>query len=227
VETASETRCYCFINADIILTSSIMQAIPVLTASFDRFLLGASPWNMDLTEELTFATGWEDALERRARAESTLRPHETSDIFLYPRGFLADAPGVVIGRCFVDNGLMWFARKTGAALIDGTPGILTVHQNHHYGHLGEHASSPAASAGALWNLQVMGGRRHLYTWRNATHHYTKEGLQPYWAGRFCHWASHAESSDQATRALSALIWTPLARITRPIRRLLGLTNPRY
>ncbi len=229
VEAESETRCYCFVNADIILTNSFMQAVTAVSASLDRFLLGASPWEVDLTEELTFAPGWEDALERRARAENALRPLVCSDLFLHPKGFLAAAPGVVIGRWYVDNGLMWFARKTGAALIDGTPGILTVHQNHHYGHfdVGERAFNPGATAGAIWNLQVIGGPKHSYSWRNATHHYTKEGLRPYWAGRLCRWSTRGKSNDLLNWAFITLIWKPLARITRPIRKLLGLTNPRF
>lgn len=226
VEAASATRCYCFINADIILTSSIMQAVPVLAARFDRFLLGASPWDVNVTEELTFEPGWEDALEERARAENALRPECSSDLFLHSRGFLAAAPDLIIGRWYVDNGLMWFARKTGAALIDGSPGILTVHQSHHYGHLGERAFDPGATAGALWNLRAMGGLKHAYTWRNATHHYTKEGLRTYWAGRLSRWSAHPLVRDRASRAFFSLIWRSLAWITRPIRKLLGLTNPR-
>jgi hypothetical protein len=227
VESASEAGYFCFINADIILTSSMMQAIPAVTARLSRFLLGVSPWNVDVNEELTFAPGWEDALERRAQAENALRSHRASDLFLYPRGFLAAAPELVIGRWWTDNGLMWYARRTGAALIDGTPGILAVHQNHTYGHLGEHASDLNQTAGAIWNVHVIGGRRHIYSWSFATHYYTRQGLRPYWIGRLLHWLPYTEPTDGMSRVIASLIWKPLSRITRPIRTALGLTNPRF
>ncbi len=227
VEAVSATRCYCFINADVMLTSSIMQAIPVLTARFERFLLGASPWDVNLTEELTFEPGWEEALARRAHVGNALRSPRCSDLFLHPKGFLAAAPDLIIGRWYVNNGLMRFARKTGAALIDGSPGILTVHQNHHYGHLGERAFDPGATAGALWNLHALGGRKHVYTWRNATHHYTNQGLRSYWAGRLLHYSPYSADGGRISELFSGLIWKPLARITRPIRRPFGLTNPRH
>jgi hypothetical protein len=226
-EAASDTRCYCFVNADILLTGSLMEAIRVLCARCDRFLLGASPWNLDVREELSFAPGWEAELERRARERNDLRPVNSSDLFLYPKGFLANAPELVVGRFYIDTGLMGFARRSGAALIDGSPGILTVHQNHHYAHLGKREFDPAASAGALWNLDAIGGRKYLFTWRNATHHYTRQGLRPYWAGRLCFWSTHHRSGTWLSRRFISLIYTPLARATSVLRKPLGLTNPRH
>ena len=227
VEEVSKTQCYCFINADIVLTSSLMRALPKIAARFDRFLLGASPWDVNVRETLAFEPGWEQALKQRAVEEDGLRRHFAADFFLYPRGFLARAPEVLIGRWYVDNGVMWFTRKIGAALVDGTSGIFTVHQNHDYKHLGKHAFDPSNTAGAHWNLNAIGGWKHNYSWNYATDHYTPDGIRPYWAGRAMHWLGVNPAGGRGGRFLADKLWTPLMRATGPLRRALGLTNPRH
>lgn len=225
-EEASDSPFYCFINADIVLTGSIMQALASVSERFPRFLLGASPWNVNITEDLTFPPGWEADMERRARAENDLRSRVSSDFFLYPKGYLERAPGVLVGRPYVDNGLMWFTREQGDPLVDGTPGILSVHQNHHYKHFGEKAERKGETPGAHFNIKALGGRGRLYTWSNATHHYTGSGIQPYRAGRICRWSTHAVGGPLYAKVFNRIIWKNLARGTGPVRRALGVVNAR-
>jgi len=223
-EALSSTPFYCFINADIILTSSLTAALPAISASFPRFFLGASPWNVDIQEDLHFGPGWEETLEKRARVQNELRSRSASDFFLYPKGYLKAAPGLIIGRFYIDNGLMWYVRNRGDALIDATPGVLSVHQNHHYGHLGEKAERKEETKGALYNIQALGGRGRLYTWVNATHHYTKTGIRPYRFGRMCRWSTHV-AAPRSSKVVNRLVRT-LALASRPIRAAIGLVNPR-
>jgi len=225
-EALSDTPLYCFINADIILTSSLMKALPVISAAFTRFLLGASPWNMDIKEDLKFEPGWEEALEQRGRAQNDLRARASSDFLLYPKGFLAAAPELIIGRPYIDNGLMWYTRKRGDALIDGTPGIFSVHQDHHYKHFGEKADRKSETPGALLNIRALGGRGRLYTWANATDHYTKTGLRPYWNGRICRWSTHVVAGSRASKIFNQVVWKTAAMASRPVRKALGLVNLR-
>lgn len=225
-EALSATQFYCFVNADIILTNSLIQALPVISSAFKRFFLGASPWNLNITEDLKYEPGWEEAIEKRSRAEGDLRPLACSDFFLYPQGYLASAPDLIIGRPYIDNGLMWYTRKRGDALIDATPGIFTVHQNHHYKHFGQKAERKGETAGALFNLEALGGRGRLYTWANATDHYMKDGLHPYWAGRICRWSTHAMQGSRASKVFNRLIWRTAAIASRPVRKVLRLVNPR-
>jgi hypothetical protein len=225
-EAISDTPFYCFVNADIILTDSLMEGLKIVSARFERFLLGASPWNVNVTEDLTFGEGWEAALEQKARAENDPRPRACSDFFLYPKGYLASAPELLIGRAYVDNGLMWYVRKRRDALIDGTPGIFSFHQRHEYKHLGENAGKQGEAPGALWNIRAVGGRGHLFTWANATDHYTRHGIRPYWPGRLCRWSTHAVAGSRASSAFNSLVWSKAAAATRPVRKALGLVNPR-
>ena len=227
VEALSNTPFFCYINADIILTGSIMRAIQVVSARFGRFLLGASPWELDVNGELAFEPGWDQVLEQRARAADCPRRPDSADFFLYPRGFLARAPEVLIGRWYVDSGVLWYTRSIGAALVDGTSGIFTVHQNHHYNHLGGNAFEPGKSVGAQWNLRAIGGFKHFYGWYYATHSYSAAGLRTYWPGRALHWFGANPAGNSGGRLLSTWFWNPLRRITGPLRRALGVTNPRH
>jgi hypothetical protein len=224
-EAISDSQFYCYINGDIILTGSLTKAIPMVRSKFAHFFLGASPWNVEITEDLDFQSGWEQDLERRAREADDQRSRVSTDIFLYTKGFLANMPDLVIGRNYVDNGLMWYIRSQGKALVDGTPGIFTVHQHHDYRHLGDKAKNIGESDGALWNVRAVGGRNHLYTFANATDHYTEEGVRPYWAGRFTRWSTHLVAGSPRAKRFHSF-WTGLAKWTGPFRRRLGLVNPR-
>jgi len=223
-ERQSDASFYCFINADIILTDSLLRALERIS-SLPHFLLGASPWNVDITEDLTFDPGWQETLEKQARVQNDLRSRAASDFFVYRKGYLSAAPSLIMGRPYVDNGLMWYARKRGDALVDGTPGIFTVHQNHDYRHFGDKANQKLMTPGALLNLKVLGARNRLYTWANATHHYTKAGLRPYRYGQICRWSTHPRSAPRAAKLLNFSVHG-LASATASIWRGLGLVNPR-
>jgi hypothetical protein len=219
-ERVNRTLFYGFTNSDILLTNSLMNALPVIRAKTPRFLLGVRPWDVNVTKRLDFGPGWEAELDRLVEAGNHLRERHSADLFVYPRGFLQSAPEVVAGRYYVDNALMWWTRRQKAWLIDGTPGILTCHQNHPYSHLGELRFSQHETPGAHWNLQCVGGKMHLFTLANATHHYTGESLRRYVVGTLCRWSPH----PQASRSLY-LLTRALEISTHPFRRALGMATP--
>lgn len=222
VEALSQTPFYCFVNADIILTNELIAGMNAVSGRFPSFLMGGSPWNLEVLTDLDFESGWDRELKQRALNEGEPRGYNCSDFFLYRRGYLRRAPPLLIGRNHVDNGLMWFTRKQGAALVDATTGALSVHQNHHYRHIGGEFVRPKGGEDALWNERCVGGKRHLFTWANATHHYTPSGIRPYLAGKL--WKLGAFSWQ--AKLINRLVWVPLARITAPVRTLLGARNPR-
>jgi hypothetical protein len=221
-ETLSDTAFYCFVNADIILTNDLLAAVDAVSKELPDFLLGGSPWNLEVPGELDFDAGWENDLKRRALEEGELRGYNCSDFFVYRKGYMKSAPPLLIGRNHVDNGMMWFTRNRGAALVDGTTGAICVHQNHHYKHIGGQQVRPRGGREELWNEQCVGGRSNLFTWANATHHYTSGGVQPYLAGRLWRWGLFSTRN----KVIYCVVWGPIARLTRPLRRLLGWTNPR-
>jgi hypothetical protein len=207
-----------YVNADIILTQSLMTALRAAGNSHSRFLLGASPWNTSVPDLLDFGPDWEEKMRRRAREANDLRGRAAADFLIYPRGFLQGAPEVLAGRRYVDNGLLWYARHRRAALIDGTPGIFAVHQDHRRG--ARSVTHGDGITGVNWNRKAIGGDRHLFTWSNATHHYTNSGLKPYFTGRISIWPTH----PRIRRRNSTL--QLLASSMVSIRKLLGIKSAR-
>jgi hypothetical protein len=163
-----------FVNADIILLEDFLPAIDAIVRNYERFLVIASRFNCRADHPLSFASGWDAELRRRARTENNMYPAAGSDIFVFPRGLLQNIPPFAIGRGYWDNWLMREARKVRAELIDATAAVTTVHQIHSYstvvGVVGETSTDTHVyeTDEGQNNLKLAGGRNRLYTAFDAT-----------------------------------------------------------
>ncbi len=127
----------CFVNSDIVLFQELEQVVDAARARFGRrYLVVGQRHDVDVPEELAFAPGWQDALQREARRDGKLRSEIFLDYFIFPTGEFDELPPFAIGRSAYDNWLVWHAGDTGAAVIDATPFMMIVHQNHDYSHAG-------------------------------------------------------------------------------------------
>ncbi|MFM8426172.1 MAG: hypothetical protein ACKOBL_13455, partial [Chloroflexota bacterium] len=92
-----------------------------------------------------------------------------SDFFLFPRSCYADIPTFTIGRAGWDNWMIYKARKENWAVIDCTPSVMIVHQNHDYSHLPgakPHYDHPETNE----NIRLAGGQANVrYTILDSTH----------------------------------------------------------
>ncbi len=119
-------------------------------------------------------------------------PAAGSDIFVFPRGLFGEVPDLVIGRGYWDNWLMHEARSKGAALIDATACLTTIHQEHGYDHVPGVAAADGdgpiyRSEEGRRNLTLAGGHHRLYTVFDATHVLTADGrLRCTWSLPFAH-----------------------------------------
>ena len=126
--TTAHTAFLCFVNADVILTSSVVRAVERVANR--RFLLVGPRWNLDVEEELSLAGDWEADLWRRVRAEGTLHPPAGSDYFAYPRDVDWQMPAFAVGRVGWDNWTLRRARRLSLDVIDATRVVRAIHQNH-------------------------------------------------------------------------------------------------
>jgi hypothetical protein len=127
-------RLVCYANADIVFTSSLMRALSLV--SFDKFLLVGRRTNLDVPDPIDFAQeDWAIQLEQRARKHGDLYPPTGIDYFVFPRGQIRDMLPFPVGRVLWDNWMIHHSRTLGIPVIDATPTILAVHQNHDYGHI--------------------------------------------------------------------------------------------
>jgi hypothetical protein len=172
------------VNADIVLLDDFLPALAAACAAYRDFLLVSSRYNCDIAGPLAFEPGWAETLRARARDENRMYPAAGSDIFVFTQGLFDEVPDLAVGRGYWDNWLMRAARRKRVPMIDATPCLTAVHQEHGYDHVPGVAVESSAklvyrSEEGRRNLALAGGHSQLYTVFDATHVLTPDGrMQP-------------------------------------------------
>lgn len=165
----SHSSLLCIINADMILMPDFVEAARQVMNLKDKFVMVSQRWDLDVTESIEFVTGWQDKLRNTVYATGSLHRPAGSDFFLFPPSCYAEVPDFAIGRAGWDNWMIYKARKEGWPVIDSTPAVMIVHQNHDYSHLpgGEtHHTLPESNE----NIRLAGGQANIrYTILDSTH----------------------------------------------------------
>jgi hypothetical protein len=169
----SNSDLLCIINADMILMPDFVEAAKSCKSRFRRderrFVLLSQRWDLDITTPLEFAAGWERQLETIVRTQGTLHRPAGSDFFLFPKSCYTDIPDFTIGRAGWDNWMIYRARKEKWFVIDCTPSVMIIHQNHDYSHLPggkSHHEHPDTNE----NIRLAGGlAASRYTILDSTH----------------------------------------------------------
>lgn len=235
-ERQASSGLLCYVNADIILMGDFMRAVQQTAAVLPRFLLAGRRWNLDVNEPLDFMPDWQKCLRTEAETRGELFLTGAIDYFCFPHGLFGDVPPFAIGRTVWDNWLLWRAHASGAALVDATPSVLAVHQNHHYGHHTGGKTGVFHGPEAARNFALTGGEHHHYSLGVATHLVTARGAERRRPGRWM--LEHVQTrwtgaSRQALRTLErasgpdsyfgypARALLELIRLTMPLRGRLG------
>ena len=165
----------CIINADMILMSDFVEVAKKASKLRDKFVLLSQRWDLDVTQPIDFTDGWQDRLSSMVHRQGTLHRPAGSDFFLFPKICYQDIPDFAIGRAGWDNWMIYKARQEKWPVIDCTPSIMIVHQNHDYSHLPggkPHYEHPDTSE----NIRLAGGQAAVrYTILDSTHQLTKNG----------------------------------------------------
>jgi hypothetical protein len=157
-----------YVNADIILFPDFVQAARAVNAACERFLIVGQRWDLEVTQELSSEPGWEAALRERLHREGKRHLRAGSDYFIFPRNCFEHIPDFSIGRAGWDNWMIYEARRQGWPVVDATPDVDIIHQNHDYSHLPNgqpHYRLPETGE----NIRLAGGRRALFSLDDATH----------------------------------------------------------
>jgi hypothetical protein len=165
----SSSDLLCIINADMILMSDFIEAAKQTVKLKDKFVLLSQRWDYDIAAPIDFAAGWESQLRESVRKQNQLHRPAGSDYFLFPKSSYQDIPDFIIGRAGWDNWMIYKARKEGWPVIDCTPSVMIVHQNHDYSHLPggrSHYEHPDTNE----NIRLAGGQANIrYTILDSTH----------------------------------------------------------
>lgn len=171
----SNSDLLCIINADMILLPDFLEAARRSRILRDAFVLLSQRWDMDITQPIEFTEGWPDRLRSTVHGQGSLHRPAGSDFFLFPRACYTDVPNFTIGRAGWDNWMIYKARKEKWPVIDCTPSVMIIHQNHDYSHLPDgrpHYEHPDTNE----NIRLAGGQANIrYTVLDATHQLTADG----------------------------------------------------
>ena len=174
----SDSPLLCIINTDILLTPAIVEAGRSLLARKERFVILSQRWDLDVTQSMDFSNGWADRLASMVHRQGVLHRPAGSDYFLFPRACYTDVPAFAIGRAGWDNWMIYKARRERWPVVDATPSVMIVHQNHDYSHLPEglaHHTHPETDE----NIRLAGGEAAVrYTVVDATHELRSGRLVP-------------------------------------------------
>lgn len=164
----SNSNLLCIINADMILMPDFIDATEQAVNFQDKFVLLSQRWDFDITAPIEFTEGWQNRLLSIVHGQGALHRPSGSDFFLFPKSCYTDVPAFTIGRAGWDNWMIYKACKESWAVIDCTPSMMIVHQNHDYSHLPDakpHYNHPESNE----NIRLAGGQANIrYTILDST-----------------------------------------------------------
>jgi hypothetical protein len=165
----SHSDLLCIVNADMILMPDLVEAARQVLRQKEEFVMLSRRWDYDITQPIEFNSGWENRLRSTVQSQGALHRPAGSDTFLFPKSCYQDIPDFAIGRAGWDNWMIYKAGVEKWPVIDCTPSVMIVHQNHDYAHLPDakpHYEHPDTDE----NIRLAGGQAHIrYTVLDSTH----------------------------------------------------------
>jgi hypothetical protein len=220
-EQSSDRPLLCYVNSDIILMSDFMEALQRVVGYEKRFLMVGHRWDLDVTDRLEFTPAWEETLRRQVKTRGTLAGQWSIDFFAFPRGELGEIPHFALGRPNWDNWMLYRARSLRMPLIDATPVVMAVHQNHDYAHHPGGKDGMKRGHEALTNATLVGDTSHKFALIDATHLLTAQKLRRNY--------DRGHLLRECANLLILSQWRPLKWVrnavstSRPLRSRFGLT----
>ena len=182
----------CSINADIIILDGFGQAVERLCSADDPrlgrgFVAAGRRHNLDADAAIDFADpDWRAPWRDRVRREGELFIPSAMDYIIYPKSASPSArlsfPGQAPGW---DPWFLYQFQRRGLPIIDLTPMVVVVHQNHETaGELARKRQKWARDREAMARLRRAGGFSRMTTLREADLVLAAAGLAPpQWPGR--------------------------------------------
>jgi hypothetical protein len=173
--TAATSNLLCYVNADIILMSDFVSAIRRVGTR--NFLMCGQRCDLDLAVAVDFnRPNWEDDIRQFAHQRGRLHGVTGLDYFVFQKGLLDEMPAFAIGRTIWDNWIVFHARAQNIPIIDATPAVMAVHQNHDYEHVSGGIQAAWGGPEAANNRALAGDMLYPFTIADATWQLTDHGL---------------------------------------------------
>jgi hypothetical protein len=216
----------CFANCDIILMQDFLHAFEKARAWRHKFLFVAQRWDTDITEPIDFEDRqWSDKLRQLAKAQGFQQSEFWVDLFLFRKGQYLDMPPLLVGHCYWDTWMIWKALNSRVAVLDGSPFVMPIHQNHGYNPAFGRVKGSPNDALSRHNLQLTGGEEKIRHIKSSTHRLGSGGRV--YPNIFRSKYDYERIWYPAVKKfllykLCLPVWHAFLDITRPIRNVLGL-----
>lgn len=159
-----------YVNADIILTSDVIDVISIVENAFSDFLIVGQRIDIPNVVIDYNKPNWEISLREKVAINGKLHPAHGIDYFIFTKSMIEELsmPSFVVGRPAWDNWMIARCKELKYPVIDATGQILAVHQNHDYNHLRGGVVEMRKGEEAQYNIQLAGDR--LQTIEDADYH---------------------------------------------------------
>jgi hypothetical protein len=164
-----------WIAADTILCNDVMPAVVEVSRRFQRFCMIAGRYRLPRPSPLDFDDpGWEVKL-RASVIGPLLEDVCAVDFFVFPKYFWGRFPPFIEGRMALDGWMLFRTLETGGALVDATPVVTTIHQDHSYARDPGGAAAKLSGPEVRYNVKLASKR--MLTRDNADWILTADGLR--------------------------------------------------
>jgi hypothetical protein len=218
----------CFANCDIILMQDFLRAFERARAWRRQFLFVAQRWDTDITEPIDFRDGqWSEKLRQFAETHGVQQHEFWVDLFLFLKGQYLEMPPLLVGHCYWDTWMIWEALHSGIPVLDGTPFVMPIHQNHGYSPAFGRVKGSPNDALSWHNLQLIGGEENIRHIKTSTHRLGRGGqvypnIFRYKYDYECIWRPAVKNF--LLYKLWLPVWHGVLDITRPVRKVFGLRS---
>jgi hypothetical protein len=166
----------CYSNCDIIFSRDFLKAFEKGLTWKKRFLMVGRRWDAEVVELIDFtAADWSEKLRRFALTTGHLQIPDFMDFFLFPRGLYDSIPPLVVGYAYWDHWMVWKALSEGSAILDVSPCVIAIHQNHAYSTTPERSKGSRTDATAMRNFELSGSGKQLRSMIHSTHRMSAAG----------------------------------------------------
>jgi hypothetical protein len=124
-----------YVNADILFLPDFGEKIQPVSRNLPTFLGVGHRWDMNVERELEFNLDWAQNITARVSKAGQKQRSFAIDYFIFPRDLFQIIPDFAVGRAGWDNWMIYHAREQGWPVVDISPAVKVIHQNHDYSHL--------------------------------------------------------------------------------------------
>lgn len=132
---ASDSPLLAYLNTDMLIFPDFLEIAKKVAQQAKDFLVIGQRWDLNVKNLLDYSSGWEGKLREYVKLNGRQHRPAGSDYFIFPRAIFKDIPDFAIGRAGWDNWMIYHARQKNWRVVDATPSLMVIHQEHGYNHL--------------------------------------------------------------------------------------------